>query len=52
MRKTKAKKDYDTLYNKITALKSRLRGKQEWKQANSMQAIQSSRLQKLCVALE
>ena len=29
MRKTKAKKDCDTLYNKITALQSRLRRKQE-----------------------
>ena len=29
MRKTEAKKDCDTLYNKITALQSRLRRKQE-----------------------
>ena len=52
MRKTSAKKDCDTLYNKITALQSRLRRKQEQKQANSIQALQSDRLQKVCVALE
>ena len=39
MRKTMAKKDCDTLYNKITALQSRLRRKQEQKKANSTQAI-------------
>ena len=52
LRKTSAKKDCDTLYNKITALQSRLRRKLEQKQANSTQAMQSSKLQELCAALE
>ena len=52
LRKTKPKKDCDLLYNKITALQSRLRRKQELKQAKCKWTEQNKQFDKLCKVLE